>query len=92
MNDINNLDLELEMEEIEDLQSSLVEEDTGKKEFTYNECIKFSEEKSKAIIAYQFRAVAVVNLINRYIKLGKNIDPKTLLEEISKIDFMYPLV
>lgn len=87
-----NVEMELDLEEIEDLQSTLVEEDAGKKEFTYNECIRFSEEKSKAMIAYQFRGVAIYNLINKYLKAGKNIDPKVLLEEISKIEFTYPLV
>lgn len=88
-----DLDLETDFEEIEDLEANVLDvESSDKKEFTYADCIRFSQEKSKAISAYHYRSSALNNLLKKAAKANKLLDPNELLLEISKIDFKYPIV
>lgn len=71
------------------------------KEFTYEECLKFSEEKNKIIQAYQNRKEAIYEFIESHIERDpitlevrnkKPIDPERLLHKIKMIEWKHSLV
>lgn len=86
---MEDVDLETDLEEL-DLDSETT--DKSKKEFTYAECLKFSEAKGKIINSYQLRAEGYHFLLSRLAQKGKTVNPKDLLNSFAEIDRKYPIV